>query len=759
MADGGGTAGAPSLTDIGNLLQQLVNEQQMQRSRVEELAQQVAQTQQGVAGTQVVTEQVVGEVVQQVQLAFSQQQQATTDQLTQLAQTVQGQQTGIDQMSQVVSSFGALQQQLQVLSQNVSTMSGSTSVPTAAVGGSPSAQPAAAAAQGSPGTSAGAVPSPLGAVPGQPASASAPPLGPQLFNLTGGARVNPAVAYAIQHGAVDQKNLGKPSVYDASKESKQSFHDWQDTMVTFLDASMPGIWEVLEWIANDQPKTALDKETVKLHFPDVDPLLVDYADSNIYACLSSYTGAEPKALVKQARRPNGFEAWRRLHVRFNPATVGRQRANLTRITNPQENVPLAQLGAEIISWENRIIEYEARPGSDVVSENLKIATVVAMCPGKLREHLNLNAHRFKTFQDIREEIFGYLEATYQVANTAMDIGAVTRRKGPCFLCGGEHLARDCRKGKGKGAEAKGTGKQGDGKGAKGLGFGKPGNKGKGKFAGRKGAGAGKGKPSASTAAYCTVCQKLGHSKEQCWYQKPKSLASIDPQLSALQSAFAKAAMEAYQQQQSVSSQSVPVQAAASSSSVPPPGLQASAAPASVASGMPVSNLQVRRLNSLHLYEPGKIGVNSLVSAPATSSSGTYRVQATLDSGAAASVAPKQAFPDYPVRATESSERGMAYAAANGGLVHDEGRVDPVFATDEGLMLAVSYSVADVHKVLTSAASVCNKGFGIWLDEEGCESYILDKSSGDKIAVWQEDGVYVYNMNVLPSTSADFPRQA
>ena len=98
------------MADIGNLLQQLVSEQQLQRSRVEELAQQVAQTQQGVAGTQVVTEHVVGEVVQQVQLAFSQQQQATTDQLTQLAHTVQGRQTGIDQMSQVISSVSALQQ-------------------------------------------------------------------------------------------------------------------------------------------------------------------------------------------------------------------------------------------------------------------------------------------------------------------------------------------------------------------------------------------------------------------------------------------------------------------------------------------------------------------------------------------------------------------------------------------------------------------------------------------------------------------------
>ena len=714
MTDGGGSTGTPSMADIGNLLQQLVSEQQLQRSRVEELAQQVAQTQQGVAGTQVVTEHVVGEVVQQVQLAFSQQQQATTDQLTQLAHTVQGQQTGIDQMSQVISSVSALQQQMQALTQNVSSIPGSSVSQAAAVGSSPTVQaqaqqPAATAgAVGSSPTTQAQQPAamPLGAVPGPQASFQVPLQGPQLFNLAGSARMNPAVAYAIQQGAVDQKNLGKPSVYDGTKEAKQSFHDWQDTMVTFLDASMPGIWEVLEWIANDQPKTALDKDAVKLHFPDVDPLLIDYADSNIYACLSSYTGSEPKALVKQARRPNGFEAWRRLHARFNPATVGRQRASLTRITSPPENVPLGQLGGEIIAWENRIIEYEARPGSDVVSENLKIATVIAMCPGKLREHLNLNSHRFKTYQDIREEIFGYLETTYQVSSTAMDLGAVIRKKGPCWICGGEHLAFECRKGggKGKGSGAKGSGKFGEGKG-KDHSTGKSGGKGKGggKPGGRGGKGAGKGKPAAtSTTAYCPFCRKLGHSKEQCWH-KPKSLASIDPQLSALQSAFAKAAMEVYQNQQSSSSQSVPVQLVQSASAaLSPAPAQTTATPSNTAAaakagaaGAPVSHLQVRRLNSLHVYLPGKESVNSLTSAPPASShsapAGSYRVQATLDSGAAASVAPKQAFPDYPIRATESSEGGIAYAAANGGLVHDEGRVEPVFTTDDGLTLVVGYS--------------------------------------------------------------------
>ena len=656
------------MADIGNLLQQLVSEQQLQRSRVEELAQQVAQTQQGVAGTQVVTEHVVGEVVQQVQLAFSQQQQATTDQLTQLAHTVQGQQTGIDQMSQVISSVSALQQQMQALTQNVSSVPGSSVSQAAAVGSSPTVQaqaqqPAATAgAVGSSPTTQAQQPAatPLGAVPGPQASFQVPLQGPQLFNLAGSARMNPAVAYAIQQGAVDQKNLGKPSVYDGTKEAKQSFHDWQDTMVTFLDASMPGIWEVLEWIANDQPKTALDKDAVKLHFPDVDPLLIDYADSNIYACLSSYTGSEPKALVKQARRPNGFEAWRRLHARFNPATVGRQRASLTRITSPPENVPLGQLGGEIIAWENRIIEYEARPGSDVVSENLKIATVIAMCPGKLREHLNLNSHRFKTYQDIREEIFGYLETTYQVSSTAMDLGAVIRKKGPCWICGGEHLAFECRKGggKGKGSGAKGSGKFGEGKG-KDHSTGKSGGKGKGggKPGGRGGKGAGKGKPAAtSTTAYCPFCRKLGHSKEQCWH-KPKSLASIDPQLSALQSAFAKAAMEVYQNQpelqQSVrapcslcSPRVLPLSPAPAQTTATPSNTAAAAKAG--AAGAPVSHLQVRRLNSLHVYLPGKESVNSLTSAPSASShsapAGSYRVQATLDSGAAASVAPKASFP-------------------------------------------------------------------------------------------------------------------
>ena len=100
----------------------------------------------------------------------------------QLSQAVQGQQTGIDQMSQVVSSVSALQQQMQAFAQNVSSVPGSSMSQAAAVGSSRTAQ--AHALQ--PADAAGAVES---------SSATQHTAATQfgtLFNLAGSARANPA---------------------------------------------------------------------------------------------------------------------------------------------------------------------------------------------------------------------------------------------------------------------------------------------------------------------------------------------------------------------------------------------------------------------------------------------------------------------------------------------------------------------------------------------------------------------------------------
>ena len=49
------------------------------------------------------------------------------------------------------------------------------------------------------------------------------------------------------------------------------------------------------------------------------------------------------------------------------------------------------------------MEYDSKPGADVVSESLK------MCPAKLKEHLEMNAARYSRYHEIREEVFTFLD--------------------------------------------------------------------------------------------------------------------------------------------------------------------------------------------------------------------------------------------------------------------------------------------------------------------------------------------------------------
>ena len=58
-----------------------------------------------------------------------------------------------------------------------------------------------------------------------------------------------------------------------------------------------------------------------------------------------------------------------------------------KIANPQESISLDKLSAEIVSWENRIVDYEARPNAEKVSDAMKMAALIHMAPAKLREHL------------------------------------------------------------------------------------------------------------------------------------------------------------------------------------------------------------------------------------------------------------------------------------------------------------------------------------------------------------------------------------
>ena len=371
---------------IQTLLQQMVAEQIDQRTRIIELGAAVQASGQAVQGTQQVTETVVTEVVQQVQQTFQQSQQSQQDQMQQMHQQHQDQfqqisqamqqeqQNQNGQIQQLAQALSGIQTQLQqqaaaiqssLQSANVTGNSSNATVGEPSVGqtgstahhGSPPHPPSGGAANGPAGGTCGAtsggvpsaVPPMLGGgsqpfnfgIPTAIAPTGGAGSGPRMFNIGGGqgtsqqtvgsptGGMSAAVAYAIQQGAIDNRSLGKPQTFDPNS-SKVSFQDWSDHIVRTCDGAMPGIYEVLEWVMNTQPRASLDSMSLKTRFPHVDPLLIlDYAESNVYAILSTYTSGEAKSLVRQAKRPHGMEAWRLLQIRFNPNTIGRQSTGAT----------------------------------------------------------------------------------------------------------------------------------------------------------------------------------------------------------------------------------------------------------------------------------------------------------------------------------------------------------------------------------------------------------------------------------------------
>lgn len=131
--------------------------------------------------------------------------------------------------------------------------------------------------------------------------------------------------------------------------------------------------------------------------------------------------------------------------------------------------------------------------------------------------------------------------------------------------------------------------------------------------------------------------------------------------------------------------------------------------------------------------------------------GGYWVEATIDSGAAASVCPPSTFPEYEQLPAED----QYFVAANGDLVPELHRVRPVIVTREGLLRQTQFSVANVNKVLVSAAQICNRGHRVVLDNRRGHSFIEDADTGEQMMLDQKDGVYVQQFAVVRPRNVGF----
>lgn len=286
---------------------------------------------------------------------------------------------------------------------------------------------------------------------------------------------------------IDPRGLGKPPAF---RGAESDFQMWVKKTGNYILSVFPEAQEVLREAA----ESAVPFDVAVYYGATGMPpnSVLDEIDSQVYAVLMALTSDEPFDLVVGASAGKGLEAWRRLHRRYDPSTVGRSRGLLREILTPGKS-SVDSLRHNVEKFEEKVRRYTERRDVNgarlVLSEDIRMAALESMLPDDLERHVQLNRSRLQDYNALRNEVMLYAEARgtpsrppKDVHNDPMDTSMLDK--------GGKS-----KKGKGKGSPSK------DGKGA-----------------------------ASSNLTVCWTCGKKGHTSATCWHnqQSQRSPATRTP---------------------------------------------------------------------------------------------------------------------------------------------------------------------------------------------------------------------------------------
>jgi len=119
------------------------------------------------------------------------------------------------------------------------------------------------------------------------------------------------------------------------------------------------------------------------------------------------------------------------------------------------------------------------------------------------------------------------------------------------------------------------------------------------------------------------------------------------------------------------------------------------------------------------------------------------IEMTIDSGAAATVAPKGAFDD-PMMRTSRTESEV-FATASGHRMPNYGEQRIQAKSHNGVNMNITAQVTDVKKPLISVQEMCKKGNHVIFKDDG--PIIRNEKSGIEIEMIQRNGQYIIELEV------------
>ena len=292
---------------------------------------------------------------------------------------------------------------------------------------------------------------------------------------------------------VDNRGLGKPGMFSNREED---FLVWTRKTANYVASIFPNAKAVLGLAADAAAGAGatIDVEQIAAEAGDIGEEEAQELDRQLYTALMTLTEGDGFDVVIGSGDGHGFDAWRRLHKRYDPLTQNKSRGLLKEVLQP-ERAKVDELLGALERHEELVRRYcsrrDAQGNRRQLPEDVRMASVECLLPVELEKHVQLNRARLDEYSKLREEIVMFVEA-----RTGAAVQERRRKKDHSTWPTPMDVDSLAREGKGKG-KGKGKGGKGNGKGK-----GKSDQKGKGTADERR----------------CHICGRKGHLQAECWWK-------------------------------------------------------------------------------------------------------------------------------------------------------------------------------------------------------------------------------------------------
>ena len=222
------------------------------------------------------------------------------------------------------------------------------------------------------------------------------------------------------------KGIPKPDKFNGASGTWDS---WWYKFKTWVESCHKNAVKIVA-----QVEAQCDKEITELN------LEVDFDDgaelvsAQARQALISLTEGEALEIVKNTSRGShfGLEAMRRLLCKYDPQNPQANSALLKKVLHPSQ-CSLEKLREGLESWENLKRKYQDRRKKPL-EDDICRSCLQQMCPNKLQDHLDFQASRLTSYEQVKSEVLAYLEnvETRKEAKSGavpMDVDSLAKSKG------------------------------------------------------------------------------------------------------------------------------------------------------------------------------------------------------------------------------------------------------------------------------------------------------------------------------------------